>query len=266
MYLSLCWCSFWIRVFLFVLQGRTWSLSISRDRSMHTRQGGYGNFHSTASSICIVTNYKRSIAHTSSIDVWCTNLRGSWCVIDVNGWFPTRTGGIDILGTKPTHPSATNEQDDYEWLMHLCFLFNVYIPQAFNVCFRITLVFTSVFTVKCYRLCEQMRTCVWAVAYLSYLCCVGYIKQWCPHLLYPEAFADHLAGDRSLISFLDCLRHGCVTRYARASRAIVTAVLSDGRLFLVFSRRLAWCIRVARTLFLGLRGWGKSRHWKFCSH
>lgn len=47
----------------------------------------------------------------------------------------------------------------------------------------------------------------------------------CPHLLYLEAGADHLAGDRGLVCFLDCLRHGCDTRGARASRAVVTAVL-----------------------------------------
>lgn len=38
-----------------------------------------------------------------------------------------------------------------------------------------------------------------------------YIKLSCvdPHLLYLEAGADHLAGDRSLVHLFDSLRHGC---------------------------------------------------------
>lgn len=61
-----------------------------------------------------------------------------------------------------------------------------------------------------------------------------YIKLVCdPHLLYLEAGADHLAGDRALVRLLDSLRHGCDARAQRATRATVAAVLSARRLFLV---------------------------------
>ncbi|CAH0702735.1 unnamed protein product [Spodoptera exigua] len=54
-----------------------------------------------------------------------------------------------------------------------------------------------------------------------------------PHLLYLEAGADHLAGDRALVCLLDSLRHGCESRAQRATRAVVAPVLSGARLFLV---------------------------------
>lgn len=62
-----------------------------------------------------------------------------------------------------------------------------------------------------------------------------YIKLSCvdPHLLYLEVGADHLAGDRALVSLLDSLRHGCESRAQRATRAVVAPVLSGARLFLV---------------------------------
>lgn len=55
-----------------------------------------------------------------------------------------------------------------------------------------------------------------------------------PHLLYLEAGADHLAGDRGLVRFLDSLRHGWArARAQRATRAVSAAVLTGARLFLV---------------------------------
>lgn len=102
-------------------------------------------------------------------------------------------------------------------------------------------VYVRVHCQMCYLLCEQVRAVASDGACAVYLCRIGYIKQSCPHLLYLEALADHLAGDRGLVCFLDCLRHGCDTRSARASRATVTAVLNRVRLFLVFSHRSAWC-------------------------
>lgn len=55
-----------------------------------------------------------------------------------------------------------------------------------------------------------------------------------PHLLYLEAGADHLAGDRGLVRLLNSLRHGWArARAQRATRAIVAAVLTGARLFLV---------------------------------
>lgn len=112
-------------------------------------------------------------------------------------------------------------------------------------------VYVRVHCQMCYLLCEQVRA--WhRAARAQAICVIDYIKQSCPHLLYLEALADHLAGDRGLVSFLDSLRHGCDTRSARASRAAVTAVLNSVQLFLVFSRRLAWC--VIRPNALGI--WG----------
>ncbi|CAK1545963.1 unnamed protein product [Leptosia nina] len=99
--------------------------------------------------------------------------------------------------------------------------------------------------------CDNLSFLAWIVdtsyfqgaASRAHLFVFHYIKQSCPHLLYLEARADHLAGDRSLVCFFDCLRHGCVSRTARASRTEFAAVLKSARLFLVFSHHSVWCSR-----------------------
>lgn len=96
------------------------------------------------------------------------------------------------------------------------------------------------------RLALASRGARAGVAVLN-LCARGrrYIKLSCvdPHLLYLEAGADHLAGDRGLVRLFDCLRHGRESRAQRATRAVVAAVLNGAGLFLVASggvMRPAW--------------------------
>lgn len=110
------------------------------------------------------------------------------------------------------------------------------------------------------RVCAVFTSCslssgisvMWAgVRARSYICVARALhKIVSPHLLYLEAGADHLAGDRGLVRFLDSLRHdGARARTLRATRAVSAAVLTGARLFLVthgagthgcWTRELGW--------------------------
>lgn len=101
-------------------------------------------------------------------------------------------------------------------------------------------VYVRVHCQTCYLLCEQVRLALASPRRArapAIFVSRGrrYIKLSCidPHLLYLEAGADHLAGDRALVCLLDSLRHGCESRAQRATRAVVAPVLSGARLFLV---------------------------------
>lgn len=63
------------------------------------------------------------------------------------------------------------------------------------------------------------------------------------HLLYLEALADHLAGDRGLVSLLDGLRHGCVSR--RSERR-ARQLRRYWRRVVIFSHRSACGARAVR--------------------